>query len=64
MNEEETCEFPSSKTSHTPETIEHFFLQCAAHNIIKTEPNRGIQSLGIIERGLKTLLGGNKKKQR
>ena len=61
MNEEETCEFPLYKTSHILETIEHSFLQCSAHNIIRTELYRGFQSLGITERDLKTLLGGNNK---
>ena len=61
MNEEETCEFSSCKTSHIPETIEHSFLQCPPHNISRTELYRGIQSLCVTGRDLKTLLGKKKK---
>ena len=53
VSEKEICEFLSCKTNHIPETFEHYFLRCPAHNLSRTELFRGIESLGIIERDFK-----------
>ena len=37
MSEEEICEFPSCEANHIPVSIEHYFLQCPAHNLSETE---------------------------